>query len=111
VHDDALFLPGAQDLTAAVDFTAVAEAALAAGFDLAGYTTQAHFLLACGIETELAAIVDPVQRYSAAQEAKRLLLPSAMGETCKLMALACARTVTLGGFAHDQRARLAGYAR
>ena len=112
VHDDPLFLPGAQDVTAAVDFTALAEAAVAAGFTVAGYTTQAHFLLACGLETELALAADSVQRYRLAQEAKRLLLPGEMGQTCKFMAFACGREIgALRGFAHDERHRLSGFSR
>ncbi|HIJ31931.1 MAG TPA: class I SAM-dependent methyltransferase, partial [Gammaproteobacteria bacterium] len=52
-HEDPFFYPGQQDITAHVDFTAVAEAADGVGFTVAGYTTQAYFLLAGGI-TELA---------------------------------------------------------
>jgi SAM-dependent MidA family methyltransferase len=49
-HDDPYTHIGLQDITAHVDFTAVAEAGVAAGFDLAGFTTQAHFLIGCGID-------------------------------------------------------------
>lgn len=112
VHDDPLFLPGAQDITAAVDFTALAEAAEAAGFTLAGYATQANFLLACGIEADLAGAHDPVHGYRLAQEAKRLLLPGEMGQICKFMALGCEREVAaLRGFEHDERHRLSGFSR
>lgn len=52
-HSDPYFWPGLQDITAHVDFTAVAEAAVAAGFTVSGYTTQANFLLNCGL-TDLA---------------------------------------------------------
>ncbi|MFZ1318327.1 MAG: SAM-dependent methyltransferase, partial [Candidatus Nitrotoga sp.] len=56
-HDDPFFLPGLQDITAHVDFTAVAEAAIDAGLHLYGYTTQAYFLINGGI-TDLLAETD-----------------------------------------------------
>lgn len=111
VHDDALWLPGAQDLTASVDFTSLAEAALARGFAVAGYATQARFLLACGLPELLEARGgDTATRYREAQEAKLLLLPGEMGETCKVLALARGHAEPLRGFLVDDRARLAGYA-
>ena len=48
-HSNPLTLTGIQDITAHVDFTAVAEAASDAGLDVLGYTTQANFLLGCGL--------------------------------------------------------------
>ena len=54
-HDDPLINVGVQDIGAWVDFTAVAEAACAAGLAVAGFTTQAHFLIGNGIEQFLAA--------------------------------------------------------
>ncbi len=57
-HDDALRYPGLQDITAFVDFTAIAEAATQAGMQLQGFTSQAQFLISCGID-ELMAEVDP----------------------------------------------------
>lgn len=87
-HDDALLWPGLQDISAHVDFTAVAEAAVAAQLHLASYSTQAHFLLQCGIAERAAAYQsDPVQHYRLTQQIKQLLFPSAMGEACKVMAL------------------------
>jgi SAM-dependent MidA family methyltransferase len=88
-HADALLRPGLQDVTAWVDFTAVAEAAGAAGLDVAGYATQAHFLIDAGIEHEVAAAgaAGDTARWRAAQEAQRLLLPGEMGERFKVMAL------------------------
>jgi SAM-dependent MidA family methyltransferase len=88
VHGDPFFLPGLQDLTASVDFTALAEAGVNAGFDLAGYCSQASFLLANGIElrlAEIAAIDDEATRYRANQQIKRLMLPGEMGERFQLM--------------------------
>jgi SAM-dependent MidA family methyltransferase len=113
VHDDPFFLPGLQDLTVSVDFTHLAEAANAAGFEVAGYTTQARFLLGCGLEAVMhaAAGASATADYARAQEAKRLLLPGEMGETCKFMALAIDYHHALCGFVADERHRLDGYAR
>lgn len=86
MHDDPFFLPGLQDITAWVDFTAVAEAAQAQGLTVAGYATQAHFLLDAGLDLELAGdgAAVPLQL---AQQARTLLLPGEMGERFKVMAL------------------------
>ena len=82
-------LPGLQDITASVDFTALAEAGTGAGFDLAGYCTQASFLIGNGLETNLAAaeerVHDEAQRYRLRQEAKHLTLPGEMGERFQAM--------------------------
>lgn len=81
---------GLQDLTAWVDFSALADAAVAAGFTVAGFTTQAHALAALGIERELAGLqqdADERARYQLAQSVQTLMLPGEMGERCKLMAL------------------------
>ncbi len=110
VHDDPFFYPGLQDMTASVDFTAVAEHAFAAGFDVLGYATQAHFLLDNGLESVLAeASGDTAARYRLAQEAKLLLLPGSMGQTFKFMALGVGDTPQLDGFLHDERFRLDGF--
>lgn len=109
VHDDALRWPGLQDLTASVDFTRVAEAAFAAGFEVAGYTSQAQFLLHAGLEGLLAAAGDETERYRLAQQAKLLLLPGAMGQTFKCMALSVGAPPALRGFRHDERHRLEGF--
>lgn len=111
VHDDPFALPGLQDVTAAVDFTAVAEAASAAGFEVAGFASQTRFLLGCGLESALAdaqaaAPGDP----GPAAEARRLLLPTEMGQTCRAMALAIGYDGPLAGFADDERHRLSAFA-
>lgn len=87
-HGDALRLVGLQDITASVNFTAVAEAAQDAGFDVAGYCTQAQFLLSMGI-TEMIAreVPDPFVQLQHAQQIKRLLLPGEMGERFKVLML------------------------
>ena len=86
-HDDALWCPGLQDITAWVDFTRVAEAASVAQLDVSVYCTQAGMLLGAGIDQELAAATDERQRLRLAGEARQLLMPDAMGECFKCMAL------------------------
>jgi SAM-dependent MidA family methyltransferase len=97
-HGDPFLWPGLQDITAWVDFTALAEAGVAAGLEVAGFTTQAGFLLGGGIEARLAARLAPptageaalgeVARAQLAQGVRRLLLPGEMGEAVKVMVLA-----------------------
>jgi SAM-dependent MidA family methyltransferase len=100
-HDDPFIRPGLQDITAWVDFTAVAESAHAAGLELAGYTTQAHFLIGCGIGEFLADVdgLDVVERVNISRQAMLLTLPGEMGERFKAMALAKHCDVPLRGFA------------
>ncbi|NCA69585.1 MAG: SAM-dependent methyltransferase [Sphingobacteriia bacterium] len=83
-HANPYLAPGLQDITAHVDFTAVVESAHTAGFMLDGFTTQANFLIACGIDRLIAeAPGQPELSFGA----KQLLLPSAMGERYKVMGL------------------------
>ncbi len=87
---DVLAHPGAQDLTAWVDFSALAEEAEAAGLAVSGFSTQAHYLLSTGIERELPRIVEDateIDRARHRQAAATLLLPGEMGERFKVMAL------------------------
>jgi SAM-dependent MidA family methyltransferase len=86
-HDDPFWHPGLQDITAWVDFTRLAEAAAAASLEVAGYCTQAAFLLGAGIEEELVRDGDALARARRASEARQLLLPGEMGETFKAMLL------------------------
>ncbi|MGH8180978.1 MAG: class I SAM-dependent methyltransferase [Steroidobacteraceae bacterium] len=99
VHDDPYINIGAQDITAWVDFTRVAEAAVASGLDISGFSTQAAFLLATGVEQLIAEATDPVAHARLAGEARRLLLPGEMGEAFKAMALTRECDVALQGFA------------
>ncbi len=88
-HGDPFDLPGLTDITAFVDFTALAEAGVGAGFDLAGYCAQASFLINSGLPERLAAIEaidDPVARLACTNEIKRLTLPGEMGERFQAMA-------------------------
>ncbi len=100
-HDDPFVRVGLQDITAWVDFTAVAEAAQDAGLDVAGYTTQAHFLIGNGLSRHLADVsnVDLVQRLNLSRQAMLLTLPGEMGERFKAIALAKDCEVPLSGFA------------
>jgi SAM-dependent MidA family methyltransferase len=89
-HDDPFVYPGLTDLSTWVDFTAVAEAADAAGLEVAGFATQAAVLLGGGIEARLAAAFDGADERSRAvlaRGARQLLLPGEMGESVKLMLL------------------------
>ena len=109
VHGDPFLWPGLQDITAHVDFTAVAEAAVAAGLAVSGYTTQAQFLLDCGID-ELLQAHDPaagVHYLRQAQQAKTLLLPGEMGERFQCIGLTRDLDIDLPGFRRqDLRHRL-----
>ncbi|MGH8173239.1 MAG: class I SAM-dependent methyltransferase [Rhodanobacteraceae bacterium] len=92
-HADPLHQPGLQDITAFVDFTAVAEAGTGAGFELVGYAPQGQFLLASGLTSLLdeAQTLSDVDRLRLVGEAKRLTLPGEMGE--RFQAIAFARGV------------------
>jgi SAM-dependent MidA family methyltransferase len=98
--DDVLARPGLQDLTAWVDFTAVAEAACAAGLAVAGFATQAHFLLGTGLAEEMARdpAGDALARARRAQAVGTLLLPGEMGERFKAIALSRGVDGPLTGF-------------
>ncbi|HEY5020626.1 MAG TPA: SAM-dependent methyltransferase [Steroidobacteraceae bacterium] len=98
-HDDPLRYPGVQDVTAWVDFTRLAEAAVDTQLEVVGFCTQAAFLLANGIEAEIAAAVDVRARARLAAQARMLLLPGEMGERFKVMALARGFDEPLRGFA------------
>lgn len=93
-HGDPFLYVGLQDITAHVDFSAVAEAGREAGLELAGYSTQAHFLLALGIG-EAAINVGG----AAVQQVKRLTLPEEMGELFKAIGFTKGIKLDLDGFA------------
>jgi SAM-dependent MidA family methyltransferase len=105
-HGDPFFLPGLQDITAHVDFTAIAEAAHGAGADVLGYATQAQFLINCGLTEEMARVPpEDVRRYSPlAGAANRLTSPAEMGELFKAIAFGRGLDAPLVGFrAGDRR--------
>ena len=86
-HTDPFRFPGLQDITAHVDFTAIADAGIASGLELLGYTTQANFLLASGL-TERLQRADPAATASYLQltnQVQRLVSPAEMGEFFKVI--------------------------
>lgn len=88
-HDDVFFWPGLQDITAWVDFTALAEAADACALEVAGYASQAMFLLGCGLDQVLAAQAEASGDGGLAlhAEARQLTMPGMMGERFQVMGL------------------------
>jgi SAM-dependent MidA family methyltransferase len=91
---------GLQDITAWVDFTSLAEASREAGVELAGFTTQAHFLAGVGIDREMRlAAGDDENRFARlAHQARQLMLPGEMGERFKAMAWLRGLDMPLSGF-------------
>ena len=86
-HPDPFYLPGLQDITAHVDFTAMALAAQDAGLDVLAYMNQAAFLLGAGIG-ELLLRTDPADamRYlPQANAVQKLVSPAEMGELFKVL--------------------------
>jgi SAM-dependent MidA family methyltransferase len=98
-HADPLWLPGLNDVTAHVDFSAAADAAHGAGLDVLGYTSQAHFLLNCGVLDLLKE--EPGHRR--VNEANRLLSEAEMGELFKVLAVGRGVVGPLRGFAQGDR--------
>jgi SAM-dependent MidA family methyltransferase len=104
-HNNALVLPGIQDLTAWVDFTAVAAAGVSAGFDVAGFSAQAQFLMAGGLEAEMRdfAALSLEQQLELSRQVKTLTLPGEMGEHFKCMALSKGTNAVPSGFGMADR--------
>jgi SAM-dependent MidA family methyltransferase len=104
-HGDPFWLPGLNDLTAHVDFTAIAEAGHEAGLDVLGYASQAQFLLNCGLAQLLEAHqADGAAAYAAlASGAQKLISPAEMGELFKVLALGKEIGEPLLGFARGDR--------
>jgi SAM-dependent MidA family methyltransferase len=88
-HSDPFWYPGLNDLSASVDFTALAEAGRDCGLDLLGFDNQTGFLIGAGIERIYAhlADLDDRSRLRLTQEIKQLMLPGQMGERFKVMLL------------------------
>lgn len=106
-HFDPFVWPGLSDLSAFVDFTALADAGLAQGFELAGFTTQAGLLLGSDILQSIETIANDRERLALAGELKRLMLPGEMGEKFKVMALTRGLELNSSAFQFsDQRGRL-----
>jgi SAM-dependent MidA family methyltransferase len=87
-HSNPFLYPGLQDITAHVDFTGIAEKAVANGLQLMGYTTQAQFLINCGITNLLneASPADAACYLPLVAQAQKLLSPAEMGELFKAIA-------------------------
>lgn len=108
VLDDPFFLPGLMDITAHVDFTTVADAALAAGLQLCGYTSQAQFLLNGGLP-QLMEVADAAQAAAylpLAAGAQKLLSPAEMGELVKVIGFTRAAPPPSGFASGDRRHQL-----
>lgn len=109
-HADPFLHPGLSDITAHVDFTAMTRAARDTGLDLLGYTSQANFLVNCGLTDVLARTPpDEARRYlPEANAAHRLVSPAEMGELFKAIAFGRGWDAPLAAFASgDRRASLA----
>jgi SAM-dependent MidA family methyltransferase len=113
-HDDPFLYPGLQDITASVDFTAVAEAAVDLGLHVSGFTTQAHFLIACGLDEFISDYdaYNVTKRVEITHQVSKLTMPGEMGEKFKFIGLTKkletkALNIQLRGFSFiDQRSRL-----
>jgi len=104
-HGDPFLRPGEQDITAHVDFSALARVAREAGLEVLGYATQAQFLVNCGITEVLAqANLENALHYAPiAAEAQKLLSPAEMGELFKVLAVGRGVKQPLAGFSQGDR--------
>jgi len=103
--DDPFYLPGLMDLTCHVDFSAMAQSGIDAGLDLIGYTTQAQFLINCGI-TEVMQRLDPNEVKTWAPQAsavQKLMSPEEMGELFKVIGFGKGVGIAWRGFDHGDR--------
>jgi SAM-dependent MidA family methyltransferase len=104
-HADPFLAPGLQDITAHVDFTAMADAALEGGLDVLGYTSQARFLMNAGL-MERAAMLDTGDTASYARAiapVQKLLSEAEMGELFKVLAVGRDIEPPLTGFRRGDR--------
>jgi len=104
-HDDPFYLPGLQDITLHVDFTAIVDSGCSEGLDLLGYTSQSTFLLNCGLTDILARTPadDPLRYLPLANAVQKLVSPAEMGELFKVMALGRRISKPLCGFRSGDR--------
>ncbi len=104
-HADPFFLPGLQDITSHVDFSAIAGAAREGGLEVAGYTSQAQFLVNCGITEVMSRTPaeDGAKFLPLANQANRLMSPAEMGELFKVIAFTRGFSQTLLGFGEGDR--------
>ncbi|OZI31988.1 hypothetical protein CAL29_29525 [Bordetella genomosp. 10] len=104
-HADPFLAPGLQDITAHVDFTAMADAALEGGLDVLGYTSQARFLMNAGLMERLAGL-DPSDAAAYARivaPVQKLLSEAEMGELFKVLAVGRGIDGPLLGFNRGDR--------
>ena len=103
-HADPFKWPGLTDISASVDFTALAEAADICGLEVSGYATQAMFLMASGLDKVLAGLelLADRDRLNLNNQVLRLTLPGEMGERFQVMALS-------RGLAEELAGDLAGF--
>lgn len=106
-HDDPFYLPGLQDITAHVDFTAIAETAIDHGAHFLGYTSQAHFLLNNGILDLIKEIpAEDVRTFAPlSAQLQKLTSPAEMGELFKVIALGKGLAEPLSGFLRGDLSR------
>jgi SAM-dependent MidA family methyltransferase len=104
-HNDPLILVGIQDITAWVDFNAVADAAVSSGLDIAGYTAQAQYLMSGGLDAEMREFESlPLEsQLELSAQIKTLTLPGEMGERFKCMALRRGNVSTPSAFHMSDR--------
>lgn len=109
-HDDVFLAPGLQDITAHIDFTAIAEAAEQSGLDVLGYTSQARFLLNAGLPQLLEVYAqqqldhpEPKQRAQTYAAVQKLISEAEMGELFKVIAVGRGLTQPLSGFSQSDR--------
>ena len=106
-HADPFYLPGLQDITAHVDFSAIAIAGIDAGLMLAGYTSQAQFLINCGITAILARTPahDPARYLPQVTAVLKLMSPAEMGELFKVIGFTKGIEIPLIGFVQGDQSR------
>ena len=105
-HDNPLTLLGLQDITAHVNFTAIAETALENSLECLGYVNQAQFLINAGITNLLQQIPNSLESADylrAVSAVQKLVSPAEMGELFKVIALTKHLTPPLLGFAHGDK--------
>ena len=99
--DDPFVNIGEQDITTSVNFSDIADQACESGFEVAGYATQAMFLISLGIDNYLSSTEDESERIKLTQQVKQLVLPNAMGESFKVLALTKNISTDLKGFSEQ----------
>ncbi|MCX7182859.1 MAG: SAM-dependent methyltransferase [Nitrosospira sp.] len=88
VHDDPFYLPGLQDITSHINFSAITEVTKGGQLELLGYTTLANFLINCGITKilEQTPVENSIDYLPLAGQLQRLVSPAEMGDLFKVIA-------------------------